>query len=62
LALGGVLLIADARPAEEILGWRRKYSAQENIVSSAWSWHSNMRKGISRSTLVEVEAVTGAEA
>jgi UDP-arabinose 4-epimerase len=39
-------LIASPQRAEELLGWRPKNSALENIVSSAWSWHSNMRKAI----------------
>jgi UDP-arabinose 4-epimerase len=35
-----VELVADARRAEEILGWRPRFSELEQIVSSAWKWHS----------------------
>jgi len=38
------ILIADARRAEEILGWRPACSTLENMVSSAWSWHSSLRR------------------
>jgi UDP-glucose-4-epimerase GalE len=34
------VLIANAQLAEEILGWRPRHSELENIVSSAWNWHS----------------------
>ncbi len=33
------VLIADSTKAREILGWRPKYTLEE-IVSSAWKWHS----------------------
>jgi len=38
------VLIASPQLAGELLGWQPKNSALENIVSTAWSWHSNMRK------------------
>ncbi len=33
------ILVADTKRAEEILGWSRKYSSLEKIVSSAALWH-----------------------
>jgi UDP-glucose-4-epimerase GalE len=50
------VLIADARLAEEILGWRPKYSTLENIVNSAWTWHSKLRRATPGNALIEVEA------
>jgi UDP-arabinose 4-epimerase len=38
------VLIANAKLAEESLGWRPRCSALERIVSSAWSWHSKCAK------------------
>ena len=38
------VLIANAQLAEQVLGWRPKCSALENIVSSAWDWHSKSAK------------------
>jgi UDP-glucose 4-epimerase len=32
-------LIASARKAQEILGWRPRYEQIEDIVGSAWNWH-----------------------
>jgi len=32
-------LIASARKAQEILGWRPRYEQIDDIVSSAWNWH-----------------------
>jgi UDP-glucose 4-epimerase len=32
-------LIASARKAHEVLGWRPQFDQIEDIVSSAWSWH-----------------------
>jgi UDP-glucose 4-epimerase len=32
-------LIASARKAQEILGWRPQFDRIEDIVSTAWSWH-----------------------
>lgn len=33
-------LVADARRAEKILGWRPRFSELEQIIASAWKWHS----------------------
>ncbi|MBT3350512.1 MAG: UDP-glucose 4-epimerase GalE [Nitrospinaceae bacterium] len=35
-----VELVADARRAKEILGWQPLFSELEQIVASAWKWHS----------------------
>ena len=32
-------LVADARKAESLLGWKPKYSDLESIIRSAWDWH-----------------------
>lgn len=32
-------LVADPTHAENLLGWRPRFSALESIVSSAWHWH-----------------------
>ncbi len=32
-------LVADARRAGEVLGWKPAYSTLESIVGSAWAWH-----------------------
>jgi UDP-glucose 4-epimerase len=32
-------LIASARKAQEVLGWRPQFDRIEDVVSSAWSWH-----------------------
>jgi UDP-glucose-4-epimerase GalE len=44
------VLIASPQLAEELLGWRPKNSAIENIVSSAWSWQSTQSRAIRTST------------
>jgi UDP-arabinose 4-epimerase len=36
------ILIADPSRAERTLGWRAQRSALQNIVSTAWAWHSQM--------------------
>lgn len=33
-------LVADARRAHELLGWRPQWSGIDTIVESAWRWHS----------------------
>jgi UDP-glucose 4-epimerase len=35
-------LIADPSRATALLGWRPKFSAIEDIVSTAWRWHENL--------------------
>ncbi len=32
-------LVADARRAEQVLGWRPHYTDVESIVATAWNWH-----------------------
>ncbi len=38
-------LIADARRAREQLGWTPRYTQIEEIVSTAWRWHSTHPRG-----------------
>ena len=33
-------LIASSRKAMEVLGWRPRYTHVEDIIASAWAWHS----------------------
>lgn len=37
-------LVASPLLAEQRLGWRPQHSSLENIVRTAWTWHSNMRQ------------------
>ena len=39
------ILIADPSKAERLLGWQAQRSALQNIVSTAWTWHTQMTKG-----------------
>jgi len=34
-------LVADARRAREVLGWEPKLSQLDDIVRTAWLWHSS---------------------
>jgi len=36
-------LIADNRKAGEILGWRPRYTAIEEIIETAWKWETNRK-------------------
>lgn len=38
-------LIADARLARDVLGWRPAYTKLEDVVASAWRWHVSHPKG-----------------
>jgi UDP-glucose 4-epimerase len=38
-------LVADARRAQEQLGWRPNYTELETIVETAWRWHSTHPRG-----------------
>jgi UDP-glucose 4-epimerase len=38
-------LVADARLANKVLGWRPKYGDIESIVASAWRWHKAHPEG-----------------
>jgi len=34
------VLVADARQAGNVLGWKPQYSSLENIIQDAWKWHA----------------------
>jgi UDP-glucose 4-epimerase len=36
-------LVADARRALDVLKWRPQHSGLDNIVATAWRWHSAHR-------------------
>jgi UDP-glucose 4-epimerase len=38
-------LLASKEKAEQILGWKPRYSSLEEIVETAWKWHSRSRAG-----------------
>ena len=38
-------LIASSRKATEVLGWQPKYTNVEDIIASAWRWHSSHPDG-----------------
>ena len=38
-------LVADARKAREVLGWKPKFPEIETIIESAWAWHEKNPKG-----------------
>jgi UDP-glucose 4-epimerase len=38
-------LVADARRAGEQLGWRPRYREIDEIVATAWRWHSAHPRG-----------------
>jgi UDP-glucose 4-epimerase len=38
-------LVADARRAEAELNWRPKYTDIEEIIGTAWRWHSTHPRG-----------------
>jgi UDP-glucose 4-epimerase len=37
------VLVASSKKARETLGWRPKHDDLDEIVESAWRWHSNQR-------------------
>lgn len=39
------MLVADPTKAKDVLGWKPKYPSLEDIISSAWKWHSTHPKG-----------------
>ncbi|MBU5593367.1 UDP-glucose 4-epimerase GalE [Clostridium sp. MSJ-4] len=39
------ILIASSKKAEEILGWKAKYTDVKDIISTAWNWHKNHPNG-----------------
>jgi UDP-glucose-4-epimerase GalE len=36
------VLVADARRAQKVLSWRPRYKNLDDIVSTAWQWHSSL--------------------
>ncbi len=38
-------LLASNKKAKEMLGWNPKYNNIEDIISTAWNWHKNHKKG-----------------
>lgn len=40
-------LVADARLAQELLGWKTKYNDVKSIVKTAWNWHQSHPRGYS---------------
>lgn len=38
-------LIASSKKAEKVLGWKKKYTKIEEIISSAWNFHLNFKEG-----------------
>jgi UDP-glucose-4-epimerase GalE len=44
-------LVADARHAQSLLGWRPKFSELGDIVASAWDWHRRRASDLSAGTL-----------
>ncbi|MEM6471020.1 MAG: UDP-glucose 4-epimerase GalE [Planctomycetota bacterium] len=40
-------LVADARMAEQVLGWKTKYNDVKSIVETAWNWHQHHPNGYS---------------
>lgn len=38
------ILVADNTKAKEILGWNPIHSSMENIIGTAWNWHSKVGK------------------
>ena len=40
-------LVADARLAEKLLGWKSKYNDVKSIVQTAWKWHQANPRGYS---------------
>ena len=40
-----VVLIASSRKAMEVLGWKPNYTSVEDIIATAWNWHSSHPNG-----------------
>ena len=41
-------LVADSKKAAKVLGWKPEHSGLEEIVETAWNWHSSHPHGFSR--------------
>ena len=39
-------LVADARRAEKVLGWRPRFPDLDVIVETAWRWHEGREKSV----------------
>ena len=39
------LLIASSEKAKNVLGWKPEHDSLEEIIETAWKWHSNHPKG-----------------
>ena len=39
------VLIASSQKAKDILGWKPKLNSLEDIISTAWKWHSSHPNG-----------------
>ena len=39
------ILIASSQKAMDVLGWQPKYTSVEEIIATAWNWHSNHPNG-----------------
>jgi UDP-glucose-4-epimerase GalE len=46
------ILVADPSRAERTLGWRAQQSALKNIVSTAWTWHTQVTEGAEREGMI----------
>ncbi len=40
-----IALYANPAKAKEVLGWEAKYKEPEEIIRSAWNWHSKHPRG-----------------
>lgn len=40
------VLVASAQRAQDVLGWRPRYSALESILATAWAWYSRLPKEV----------------
>lgn len=38
-------LIASSQKAMDVLGWKPKYTNVEDIIATAWKWHSTHPNG-----------------
>lgn len=47
-------LVADSSLAQKVLGWQPKYTNIEDIVSTAWKWHSTHPRGYATKQKSEV--------
>jgi len=43
------VLVADARRAASVLGWRRQHAKLDGIIQTAWKWYARMLESELRS-------------